>query len=348
MGIEILPPDINLSEPDFTVRDGRIVYGLTGIKNVGSAAVEQIVAERRAGGAYSGFIDFLIRNDLKTVNRKVVETLILCGVFDRFGDGRATLFGNLDRVLDLVGRIKESRRYGQTSLFDNLEEAQAAPVALEPVEEWPALELLNHERQNLGFYFSGHPLDRYGELIRGQVSLNLSRLEAAPTERLYTVIGILKELKEITTKTGRRMAFAILEDYSGAVELVIFSDIFERSRELLENGRVLAVRGRVDRSRGPAKIKVEQLMEPEELPEAAVRSIHVRMRDQEGDEELFLRLRDRMVDSPGDCPVFFHLPGADGQAEIVIKASPHIRIAAEAAVLQDFRESPLVEDVWSE
>ncbi|MBN1834898.1 MAG: DNA polymerase III subunit alpha [Spirochaetales bacterium] len=348
MEIEILPPDINISEPDFTVLEGRIVYGLTGIKNVGSAAVEQIVEERKAGGEYTGLVDFLIRNDLKTVNRKVVETLILCGVFDRFGDGRATLLHNLDRVLELVGRVKESRRYGQTSLFDGLEEDQGVPVALEPVEEWPALELLNHERQNLGFYFSGHPLDRYRGVIHSQVGVELGRLEGVSTERLFTVVGILKDLKEITTKAGRRMAFAVLEDYSGAVELVVFADVFERSRQLLEAGRVVAVRGRIDRSRGPAKIKVEQLLEPEGLSETAARTIHLKMRDGDAEEELFLRLRDSMVDSPGECPVFFHLPGTNGQAEIVIKASPHIRVAAEAAVLKGFRESPLVEDVWSE
>jgi DNA polymerase-3 subunit alpha len=348
MGIEILPPDINLSEPDFTVSGGSIVYGLRGIKNVGSAAVDQIVEERKARGAYAGFVEFLIRNDLKVVNRKVVETLVLCGVFDCFGDGRATLDHNLDRVLDLAGRIRESRRYGQTSLFDGLEEEQGPDVTLESVKEWPALELLNHERQNLGFYFSGHPLDKYEAVIRARVTLNLAQVEGASTDRLHTVVGIVKELKEITTKTGRRMAFAVLEDYSAAIELVIFSDVFERSRALLDGGRVLAVRGRLDRSRGPVKIKVEQLVEPEALEENGVRAIHVRMSNRGGDEEQFLRLRDCMVDSPGECPVFFHLPGENGQIEVVVKASPHIRVSAEQVMLQKFRESPLVEDVWSE
>ena len=349
MGIEILPPDINLSEPEFTVSDGRIVYGLTGIKNVGSAAVERIVAEREAGGDYAGYVDFLIRNDLKIVNRKVVETLILCGVFDRFGVGRASLFHNLDRILEQVAGIKESRRYGQTSLFDSLEEQpQASLLALEPVEEWPALELLNHERQNLGFYFSGHPLDKYEAAIRTHVTLNLSRQDGAATDRLYTLVGLLKELKEITTKNGRRMAFAVLEDYTGSAELVIFSDVFERSRQLLQSGKVLAVRGRIDRTRGGVKIKVEQLLEPEGLKEAAVRGIHVRMTNQDGDEGPILRLRDLMVDNPGECPVFFHLPGGDGEGEFVIKASPHIRISGEEAVLGSFRDCPIVEDVWSE
>jgi DNA polymerase-3 subunit alpha len=348
MGIDILPPDINLSEPDFTVSEGHIVYGLRGIKNVGTAAVEQIVAERRAAGPYGGFADFLIRNDLKTINRKVLETLIRCGVFDRFGETRATLFHNLDRVLELAGRIKESRRYGQTSLFDGLEEEPGATIHMEPAQEWPALELLDHERQNLGFYFSGHPLDKYAEVMRSRVTLELGRLESASPERLYTLVGIIKEVKEITTKTGRRMAFAQLEDYSSSAELVIFSDVFERFRQLLDGSSVLAVRGRVDRSRGAAKIKVEELMEPESLPEVGARTIHVRMRERGGDEEQFLRLRDRMIDSPGDCPVFFHLPGSNGQEEVVVKASPHIRIAAEEAVLTELRDSPLVEDVWSE
>ena len=161
-------------------------------------------------------------------------------------------------------------------------------------------------------------------------------------------MGLLKELKEITTKNGRRMAFAVLEDYTGSAELVIFSDVFERSRQLLQSGKVLAVRGRIDRTRGGVKIKVEQLLEPEGLKEAAVRGIHVRMKNQDGDEGPILRLRDLMVDNPGECTVFFHLPGGDGEGEFVIKASPHIRISGEEAVLGSFRDCPIVEDVWSE
>ena len=362
MGLEILPPDINLSDKDFTVVDGRIVYGLRGIKNVGSAAVDEILAERRKNGKFTDFVQFLERVDSKVANRKVLETLICCGVFDRCGndqDGRdrdrsdlkgrvnrATLHNNLDRILEMVSQYKESRRYGQVTLFD-LHSEGVFEVEWEQFEEWPALERLNHEKQNLGFYFSGHPLDKFKKLMEAQVNLDLAVLDRAQTERTYTVIGLLKEIKEINTRTGKRMAFGQLEDFRGTVELVIFSKTYEECRELLTKDRVLAVNGKIDRSRGEAKLKVEKIQEPGHLKKQEPREIHVRFARDQADEELFLRLRDFMVDQPGKCSVYFHLNGS-GTQEIVIKASPQISLTPTDEVLQEVRDYAAVEEVWSE
>jgi DNA polymerase-3 subunit alpha len=347
MGLEVLPPDINLSECNFTVREGRIVYGLLGVKNVGQAAVEQILAERSAGGPFRSFLDFLERVDLKVVNRKVAETLIACGLFDRLGECRATLAHNLDRLLEAVSQAKDSRKFGQTVLFDALAE-EAPQIALERVPEWPALELLNHERLNLGFYFSGHPLDKYQEQIRQCADLSLRLLDEASGERTYTLIGMLKEVKEITTKNGRRMAFATLEDRDGSVELVLFSDVFEKSRSLLASERVLAVVGKVDRSRGEPKLKVERLLPPEDLASKPPRAVHVRFARTGLDEQEFLRLRDLMVGKPGECTVYFHIQGEGEGGEVVIKASPQLALSAEEEILSQVRSSPLVEDAWRE
>jgi DNA polymerase-3 subunit alpha len=347
MGLEVLPPDINVSEQEFTVRDGKIVYGLRGIKNVGSGAVDHIVEERNRGGAFNDLLEFLKRLDLKTVNRKVVETLIRCGLFDNLSTGRAVLMHNLDRILETVNSYKEIQKYGQTTLFDPLEEAET-PLLMEPCDPWPALEKLTHEKQNLGFYFSGHPLDKYRNHIQNHGNLDLSRLAACTTQRTYTVIGILKEIKEITTRTGRRMAFAQLEDFRGTVELVLFSDVFEKSRQRLVGDSVVVVRGRIDNSRGEPKLLVESLLDPGELKDRAARAVHLRFASAEVNEEQFLRLRDFIVDKPGDCGVYFHIRGNGASGEIVIKASPHITLSAEDRVLAEVREHPLVEDVWKE
>nr|WP_319563213.1 hypothetical protein [Marispirochaeta sp.] len=157
MGIEILPPDINLSEKTFTVVDGKIFYGLQGIKNVGSGAVEEIIRIREEEGPYDSFTDFLDRIDLKTVNRRVIETLIQAGLFDRFGLNRATLLGNLEQVLEWTIKQKEGREFGQTSLFDPADEASMSSFEFEPQQEFDQMELLRMEKENLGNYFSGHP-----------------------------------------------------------------------------------------------------------------------------------------------------------------------------------------------
>jgi DNA polymerase-3 subunit alpha len=347
VGLEVLPPDINVSEQEFTVRDGKIVYGLRGIKNVGSAAVDHIVAERSQGGVFKDLVEFLKRLDLKIVNRKVVETLIRCGLFDGLGTGRAMLMHNLDRIMETVNSYKEIQKYGQTTLFDPLEETES-PLVMEHCDPWPALDKLTHEKQNLGFYFSGHPLDKYRDHIRDHCNLDLSRLNGVTAQRSCTVIGVLKEIKEITTRTGRRMAFAQLEDFRGNVELVLFSDIFDKTRDRLQGDSVVAVQGRIDTSRGEPKLVVESLQDPDELQEKRVRAVHVRFASAEVDEEQFLRLRDFIVGKPGDCGVYFHIRGNGSSGDIVVKASPHITLAAEEAVLAKVRDHPLVEDVWKE
>jgi DNA polymerase-3 subunit alpha len=347
MGLTLLPPAINLSEENFTVVDGRIIYGLKGIKNVGQAAVEEIIRERRSGGDYLGFMDLLERVDLKTVNRKVLETLILCGVFAAFETNRATLFHNLDRMLDCAAKLKESRRYGQTSLFD-IQGMELPSMELEELPEYPSSECLRYEKQNLGFYFSGHPLEKYRQKIREAVTLQLSRLQSAVSDRLYTLIGILKDLKVINTRNGKKMAFAVLEDLTGTVELVIFSKLYEECREMLTDDRVLAVSGRVDRSRGDAKLKVETVMDPEQIQTRLHRSVHVRFRGGiEEDQESLIRLRDYLIDKSGECTVYFHLAG-EGEAEYVVKASAQISMSGEDEVLEKVRQYPQVEEVWKE
>ena len=347
MGLTLLPPAINLSEENFTVVEGQIIYGLKGIKNVGQAAVEEIIRERQAGGEYKGFMEFLERVDLKTVNRKVIETLILCGVFVAFGTNRGTLFHNLDRMLEHAGKIKESRRYGQTSLFD-IQGMEMPSLDLEEIPEYPTSECLRYEKQNLGFYFSGHPLEKYRQKIREAATLQLSRLQQARSDRLYTLIGILKELKVINTKNGKKMAFALLEDLSGSVELVIFSKLFEERREMLVEDRVLAVSGRVDRSRGDVKLKVETVMDPDQLQTRLTRSVHVRFSsDINEDQESLLRLRDYLIEKAGECSVYFHLVG-EGEEEYIIKASAQISMSGDDAILEEVRAYPQVEEVWKE
>jgi DNA polymerase-3 subunit alpha len=219
---------------------------------------------------------------------------------------------------------------------------------MEPCDPWPALEKLTHEKQNLGFYFSGHPLDKYRDHVQNHTNLDLSRPNGYSTQRTYTVIGILKEVKEITTRTGRRMAFAQLEDFRGAIELVVFSDVYEKNRDRLVGDSVAAARGRIDNSRGEPKLLVESVLDPAELKERPARAVHVRFAADGVNEEQFLRLRDFIVGKPGECGVYFHIRGNGESQDIVIQASPHITLSAEDRVLEEVREHPLVEDVWKE
>ena len=348
MGIKILPPDINLSEKEFTVKDGRIVYGLCGVKNVGSTAVDVILSEREVGGPFKGIHDLLERIDLKTVNRKVVESLILTGVLDSFGEGRATLFHNLPKILERAIRVKESRAFGQKSLFDGLQLPTPADEPLEKVEEWPTTELLKMERQNLGFYFSGHPLDQVARQIEECVNLSLTRLDSASPERSYTVIGVVKELKEIITRTGKKMAFAVLESYESDIELVVFPEPFEKFRPLLEQDRIVGVQGKLDKSRGDPKFLVDLVVEPNQLKPVRHSELHIRLSEELGEETNLYNLRDLIFDQPGECSLYLHVAGNNAGREWVIKASPAITVSADETCIHRMLSNPQVKEVWKE
>jgi DNA polymerase-3 subunit alpha len=348
MGIQVLPPDVNMSQKEFTVVDGKIVFGLLGIKNVGSGAVDAILREREENGPYAGVLNFFSRIDSHEVNRKVVESLIITGAFDRLGETRATLLHNLDRVLEGSARARDAKRYGQVSLFEGVADSPTAAVDLERLPELPPAELLESERLNLGFFFSGHPLDPWRDLIDHAVSVDLSRKESLSNDRSCTLVGILSEVREIRTRNGRSMAFAQLADFNGSIELVLFSDIYDSRRSLIANNALVGVQGKIDTTRGDPKVKVDDIMEPGQLPQRPAQAVHVRLRQEVGTEESLHAMREYLLDRHGGCTLFFHVESGNGGGEIVVQASTQIRVAGSEEVLAALREYPQVADVWTE
>ncbi|MDR3160182.1 MAG: DNA polymerase III subunit alpha [Spirochaetaceae bacterium] len=247
MGLVLDPPDINRSGPYFTVVDGRIVYGFLGIKGLGAASAEEIVACRTDGGPYRDFMDFLDRVNIKTVGKKVVELLVQTGAFDGFGISRAVLVGNLEQAVDYAQSKKDDKKYGQSSLFEEVGEKEYPDFEYKDFPEWDRMEQLNIEKDLLGFYFSGHPLDDYREVWEQQVTLDLAHPEQSP-DGTYTLIGITKTVRAQMTKKGEEMGFATLFDYQGEIELVFFPKVWASYKAQLRPDEKIAVRGRIDRS----------------------------------------------------------------------------------------------------
>jgi DNA polymerase-3 subunit alpha len=346
MGIAILPPDVNLSDKEFAVREGKIVYGLCGVKNVGAGAVDAILTEREKNGPYSAIQDFMDRVDHKDVNRKVMEALILAGVLDRFSENRATLFHSLDRLLETAARHKERTAFGQTALFDDKQMEELETFELEKIDEWPRTELLRLERENLGFFFSGHPLEEFSSQIENHVDLDLSTPERLQPGRTYTTIGILKEIKEIITRNGKKMAFGVLEDYSNSIEIVIFPGVYEKGQELLTEGSAIAVRGKIDNARGDTKLLADEIITPDGLPEKRSRALHIRLAGDCLDENSFCELRDFLMERSGECPVYFHMNG--GGEETVVRASSSIRVQEDSDIITRLESQTVIEQVWRE
>ncbi len=348
MGIEILPPDVNLSEKHFTVAGQKVVYGLMGIKNVGSAAVDEVLRERSENGDFESFPEFLERVDLKTVNRKVVEMFIQSGVFDRLSPNRATLMHNLDRLIDIAVQKRNSRKFGQTSLFDSCEDEEFPAVELVETDEWPEIERLRYEKENLGFYFSGHPLDDYREIWKNGTDLNLARAGRANPERIYSVIGLIKGLRSIITRKGTPMGFAQLEDYNGSIELVFFSDVYEACRDQLIEESIIGILGKVDTKRGQPQIVVSEVRKPEEMEQREAGEVHVRLDETCVGEEDLYHLRAGLIEHAGACPLFLHLPANGSGSETVIRASSHLTVSSHNETLDAIRALTGVAEVWKQ
>ncbi len=343
MGIEILPPDVNRSETRFTVSEGRIVYGLLGIKGVGEGLVRSILEERERNGPYKDFIEFLERVGMGQMNKKSLEALVLAGCFDSLGHARQELVLSIDRAVDYVQRKEEARAFGQASLFDGSGEAELPPFAFEPSPEFPRKEILQREKDLLGFYFSGHPMDEFRKLWERCADLDLSRPDRAAPKRKYTVVAQLTEWRETLTKSGRRMAFGAVGDFRGSLPIVVFANALEQYRDRFLPDAVLCLRGEVDTSRSEPGFKVDEVLDPSQLREKSYRQVHLRLAGVRAEEDLW-DLRDALFESAGPCSVVFHVPGTGGEVTVL----PHsgISCAPLPEVMERLRETRHVAEVW--
>ena len=347
MGIEVLPPNINLSDGVFNAVDNKIVYGLTGIKNVGSGAVGHIIDEREANGPYTTFIDFLNRIDLKQTNRKTLESLIKAGAFDSLGDNRATLLLNLENVTEYVAKGKEAVQFGQTSLFDIQEEESLGNFEMQQVDEISCSERLEFERELLGFYFSGHPLDEFRDIWKRCVRVDLSRPDRLTGNRVNNLIGIVTNKRSIVTRKGDPMAFVIIEDFSGSIELVIFPKVWIEYRHLVDKDKILGFTGKIDLAKPEdPKFIVETIVSPEKLSAQGISRINIRIAKQLAISENLNQIRDQLLDTPGSCSIFIHIHDEDTGQETIIQVSDQLRVAFSEKFIDIIKDSPLVRDVW--
>ena len=248
MGIAIDPPDINRSDKLFTIVDGRIIYGLLGIKGLGDVSAEEIVRCRK-DGPYRDFMDFLTRVDIKLIGKATIEKLIQTGAYDCLSTSRENLLGNLERAIDYAQNQKDEKKFGQSSLFGDTGEKEFADFVFEDFPEIGRLEKLKIEKQLIGFYFSGHPMDDYRDLWQKAVKVNLKQLTA---ERSYNpepgnqiLVGIVKAIRVVNSKSGK-MAYITIADYNGEIDMIFFSRVWEICQDKLQEDQVAIVRGKID------------------------------------------------------------------------------------------------------
>jgi len=248
MGLEVQPPDVNVSAVQFSVAGETIRFGLAAIKNVGEAAMESILRTRQADGRFQSLEDFCVRVDLRLVNRRVIESLIKAGACDSLGLTRAHLLAATDAALDSGQRQQREKAEGQGSFFDLIPEAAPGaknePAAIVP--EWEADQRLAFEKDVLGFYISGHPLARFRDAAVLKGATVSGDLASRPTGSRVWLFGHVVALKETSTKSGNRMAFVTLEDTEGTIEVTIFPEPFKAAAEQLRSRDALWIKGRID------------------------------------------------------------------------------------------------------
>ncbi|TMK76874.1 MAG: DNA polymerase III subunit alpha, partial [Actinobacteria bacterium] len=248
LGIEVQPPDVNASEHDFAVVEGKIRFGLNAVKNVGDSAARAIVAAREEGGTFSSIWDFTERVDPQVANKRALEALVKCGALDSTGAPRKGMVEALDAATAWGGRHQADRLAGQSSIFDLGGEEESRPEAHPaiPPGEYEKNDLLRLEKETLGVYVSEHPLQAIREQLRRKTDSPLAEIERRRDGEIVTVGGLVGAIKQLTTKKGEPMVFMRLDDLAGSVEVVVFNSVYGASRDLLELDNVLVVKGRVD------------------------------------------------------------------------------------------------------
>jgi DNA polymerase-3 subunit alpha len=248
--IEVLAPDINESRADFTPVGDKIRFGLAAVKNVGEKAVEVILESRDREGPFSSLFDFCRRVDLTAVNRRVIESLIKCGAFDSAQMSRARTLAALDEAMRTGQAYQRDRQSSQIDIFGLLGgESQTArkPGPVYPgVEEWSAQQSLAFEKEALGFYITGHPLDKYERVIKKITSGTIAELKEKAAAGDVKISGVVSALKLKNTKKGDRYGSFNLEDKSGFVEVVAWPDVYQKSVEFLNSDDPICVKGRME------------------------------------------------------------------------------------------------------
>jgi DNA polymerase III subunit alpha len=258
MGIEVEPPDVNVSAEDFRVVEGKIRFGLNAVKNVGESAVRSILAAREEGGPFPSIWDFCERVDPQQVNKRALESLVKAGALDSTGASRLGMLDVLEDALTSGGRLIADRLAGQGSIFDLGGEADQGDRRAHhrPIreDEFEKRQLLALEKESLGLYVSEHPLDSVRDQLRRKTDCRMADVERRRDGEVVTVGGIVSAVKQLTTKKGEPMVFLRLDDLSGSLETVVFNSVYAAARELLEADRVLVVKGRVDHKEGETKL----------------------------------------------------------------------------------------------
>jgi DNA polymerase-3 subunit alpha len=316
MGIAILPPNINESYAYFTVEGDSIRFGLAAIKNVGQAAVQKIIECREDGDRFKSLCDFTARADISSLNKRMIESMVAAGAFDSLGAERGQLYASIEDAVSYGQSQQVDRMKGQTSLFGGKENGVTLPEPrLSDEGGWSRSKALSMEKEALGFYISGHPLEKYRPQLKLFANANTESMSELADGANVAVGGIITRLKINTDKRGRHMAFVGVEDFLGSFEAIVFSDAFEKYKKLLINSNLLLFTGRISkREEEKPKLIVNDIKALESLARNSNRPL--RLTISEDKTALLDQIKEILNKFPGETKVIIEIKTADVIIEI--------------------------------
>jgi len=329
MGIEVLPPDINESDRSFRVLENAMRFGLGAVKNVGEGAIEAII-EGRGDTPFGDIFDFCERVDLRRCNKRVIEALIKSGAFDCTGKKRSQLMAALEDAATSGQKVQQERESAQTSLFGIAEIVRGGSTGgnrYPEIPEWDEKYRLGCEKEAIGFFITGHPLDRWVCDMRRFSTVDSSTIAEAKEKSEVKICGVSASLKEVMTKKGDRMGFITLEDLSGSLEVVIFPETYARCSEYLKNDDPIHVTGAVEHGEKGAKIMASDIVLLRDLIERETRRVNFNIEAQGVDQAKLDTLKGIICRYQGGCRSLLHLE-IENNSRVTIKLPDQYKVSA--------------------
>jgi len=323
MKLKVLPPDINAGLYRFNVDEtGAVVYGIGAIKGVGEGPIENIIAAREKGGYFKDLFDFCARIDIKKVNKRVIEKLIYAGALDRLGPHRAAMMASLDDAVKAASQHHQAEAFGQSDMFGVLTDA---PEEVEQkyiqVPAWPEKVWLEGERDTLGLYLTGHPINAHLKELAKYTSCRLKDAQPTRRDQSLTIAGLVIAARVMTTKRGTRIGLMTIDDRSGRMEVMLFSDALEKYAELLEKDKILVISGQVsfDDFNGGLKMSAREVMDLGNAREKYARGLSISILEEQIDEHFFERFSQILEPHrAGTVPVNVYYQRRDARARLAL------------------------------
>ncbi|MBW2659186.1 MAG: DNA polymerase III subunit alpha [Deltaproteobacteria bacterium] len=322
-GIEVSPPDINESVTDFSVINDRIRFGLAGIKNVGESALESIIEEREKNGNYTSLSDFCNRVDSRRVNSRVIESLIKSGSFDSLGYKRSQYFEILDKAMEQAKAVQRDLQSGQMSLFSITPETKMktdiTSLVMPDIEEWDERKKLIFEKETVGFYITGHPLEKAAREINSVIDATIRDLKKWGNDQPVRIGGLIRSYKKHRSKRGDPMAFLNLEDILDTVEVIVFPETYGRCEEILSSSDPIIIQGVVQQDERGPKIIADSIDLLPEAREKYTESATIKLESAKLTRHQLEKVKKILYQHHGNCPVqlTLHFPNK-GEVDVEV------------------------------